>query len=47
MITTRDRHEVEMEMKETLGLVPGFFKSIPDSRPQMRNRLEVGNRQPL
>jgi len=30
MITTRNRHEVEMEMKETLGLVPGFFKSIPD-----------------
>ncbi|WP_299159240.1 carboxymuconolactone decarboxylase family protein [uncultured Eudoraea sp.] len=46
MITTRDRHEVEMEMKETLGLVPGFFKSIPDQyldyEWQMFKKLELG-----
>ncbi len=46
MITTRNRHEVEMEMKETLGLVPGFFKSIPDQyldyEWQMFKKLELG-----
>lgn len=46
MITTRKRHEVEMEMKETLGLVPGFFKSIPDQyldyEWQMFKKLELG-----
>jgi AhpD family alkylhydroperoxidase len=46
MITTRNRHEVEMEMKETLGLVPGFFKSIPDKyldyEWQMFKTLELG-----
>lgn len=46
MITTRERHEVEMEMKETLGLVPGFFKSIPDQyldyEWQMFKKLELG-----
>lgn len=30
MTTSRSRAEVEKEMKETLGLVPSFFKSIPD-----------------
>jgi AhpD family alkylhydroperoxidase len=28
--TVRPRHEVEAEMKETLGLVPSFFQSIPE-----------------
>ena len=46
MITTRERHEVEMEMKETLGLVPSFFKSIPDQyldyEWQMFKKLELG-----
>ncbi len=30
MATSRTRTEVEEEMKETLGLVPTFFKKIPD-----------------
>jgi AhpD family alkylhydroperoxidase len=30
MMTTRSRAEVENEMKEMLGLVPSFFKQIPD-----------------
>jgi AhpD family alkylhydroperoxidase len=46
MITTRERHEVELEMKETLGLVPSFFKSIPDQyldyEWQMFKKLELG-----
>src|SRR3954463_11315913 len=25
-----DRHEVEQDIQETLGLVPEFFKSVPD-----------------
>lgn len=28
--TVRPRHEVEAEIKETLGLVPSFFNRIPD-----------------
>lgn len=28
--TVRPRHEVEAEIKETLGLVPSFFNAIPD-----------------
>lgn len=28
--TVRTRHEVEAEIKETLGLVPSFFNRIPD-----------------
>lgn len=28
--TVRPRHEVEAEIKETLGLVPSFFTRIPD-----------------
>ncbi|MDR8394322.1 carboxymuconolactone decarboxylase family protein [Aliifodinibius sp. S!AR15-10] len=31
MPTSRTRAEVEKEMKEMLGLVPGFFKQIPDA----------------
>lgn len=30
MATARNRKEVEAEIKETLGLVPGFLKSIPE-----------------
>lgn len=30
MATSRTRSEVEQEIQETLGLVPGFFNSIPD-----------------
>ena len=30
MITTRSRSEVEADIKETLGLVPEFFATIPD-----------------
>lgn len=28
--TTRSRSEVEQDIRETLGLVPSFFKRIPD-----------------
>ncbi len=30
MIDPRPRHEVEAEIKKTLGLVPSFFNSMPD-----------------
>jgi len=30
MQSTRPRHEVEAEIRETLGLVPSFFNRIPD-----------------
>ena len=30
MATFRTRDEVEQEMRDTLGLVPSFFKSMPD-----------------
>jgi AhpD family alkylhydroperoxidase len=30
MAESRTRTEVEMEIKETLGLVPSFFNAIPD-----------------
>ena len=46
MITTRNRNEVENEIKEALGLVPSFFKSIPerylDSEWQLFQALELG-----
>jgi len=46
MITTRKRNEVELEIKESLGLVPIFFKSIPDryldSEWQLFKTLELG-----
>jgi AhpD family alkylhydroperoxidase len=31
MPSTRPRHEVEQEIRETLGLVPSFFNQIPDA----------------
>ena len=31
MAEARPRAEVEAEITETMGLVPGFFKSIPDA----------------
>ena len=47
MITTRKRNEVEVEIRETLGLVPGFFKSIPeqylDYEWQLFKSLELGD----
>lgn len=46
MMTTRNRSEVEADIKETLGLVPGFFKSIPDryldAEWQLFQSLELG-----
>lgn len=30
MATSRSRREVEQDIKETVGLVPSFFKRIPD-----------------
>jgi len=46
MITTRKRNEVELEIKESIGLVPIFFKSIPDryldSEWQLFKTLELG-----
>jgi AhpD family alkylhydroperoxidase len=31
MPTPRPRNEVENEIRDTLGIVPGFFKQIPDA----------------
>lgn len=46
MITTRKRNEVEVEIKDALGLVPVFFKSIPeqylDYEWQLFKSLELG-----
>lgn len=46
MITSRKRQEVESDIKETMGLVPGFFKSIPekylDNEWQLFKSLEFG-----
>lgn len=46
MATTRTRTEVEQEMKEMLGLVPNFFKKIPDESFDhewaLFKRLELG-----
>jgi AhpD family alkylhydroperoxidase len=46
MITKRKRSEVEREIIDTLGLVPGFFKSIPepylDHEWQLFKSLELG-----
>lgn len=46
MITTRKRNDVEVDIKDTLGLVPGFFKSIPerylDHEWQLFKSLELG-----
>lgn len=46
MATSRSRARVEREMKETLGLVPSFFKDIPDEyfdhEWTLFKRLELG-----
>lgn len=46
MATSRSREEVEQEMKETLGLVPSFFRAIPDEfldyEWELFNRLQLG-----
>ena len=46
MANSRPRAEVEKEMKDTLGLVPSFFKSIPDEffdfEWELFKRLELG-----
>ena len=46
MANSRPRSEVEKEMKDTLGLVPSFFKSIPDEffdfEWELFKRLELG-----
>jgi AhpD family alkylhydroperoxidase len=46
MATTRTRKQVEAEIKEELGLVPGFFQSIPDAYIDLEwelfKRLELG-----
>lgn len=46
MATSRPRNEVEREMKEQLGLVPSFFKRIPDEYFDMEwelfKRMELG-----
>lgn len=46
MISTRKRNEVEAEIKDSLGLVPSFFKSIPeqylDHEWQLFKSLELG-----
>ncbi len=46
MAPLRKRSEVEREIKETLGLVPSFFKDIPDeyldAEWHLFRRLELG-----
>ena len=46
MATSRPRAQVEEEMKEILGLVPTFFKKIPDEyfdfEWELFKRLELG-----
>lgn len=46
MTTTRTRQEIEQDMQETVGLVPSFFKGIPDefldAEWQLFKRLELG-----
>lgn len=47
METSRNRRDIEKEIKETVGLVPSFFKSIPDeyleSEWYLFKRLELGS----
>ena len=47
MPTTRSRNQVRQEMKEMLGVVPSFFKEIPDEyldhEWQLFKRLELGD----
>lgn len=46
MEMTRSRAEVKQDMKETIGLVPSFFKDIPDEYIDQEwhlfKRLELG-----
>ena len=46
MATSRPRAEVEAEMREMLGLVPSFFKRIPDEyfdfEWEVMKRLQLG-----
>lgn len=46
MATARPRHEVEAEIKETMGLVPSFFNRIPDEffdyEWEIFKRIELG-----
>src|SRR5438094_7846694 len=46
MATARKRKEVESEIKEKLGIIPGFFKSIPeqylDFEWELFKSLELG-----
>jgi len=46
MADARARHEVEAEIKETMGLVPSFFNRIPDealdAEWQLFRRMELG-----
>ena len=46
MATSRKRKEVESEIKEAIGIVPGFFQSIPeqylDYEWQLFKSLELG-----
>jgi len=46
MATARNRSEVEAEIKEHLGIVPGFMKSIPDPyldfEWELFKKLELG-----
>jgi AhpD family alkylhydroperoxidase len=46
MAISRNRNEVEQEIKETIGLVPGFFDRIPDEYLDVEwevfKRLQLG-----
>ena len=46
MATSRPRPEIEKEMKDTVGLVPSFFRRIPDEfldfEWELFKRLELG-----
>jgi len=46
MVITRRKSEIEAEITETLGLVPSFFKTIPeqylDAEWQLFSTLELG-----
>jgi len=46
MAISRNRSEVEQEIKETIGLVPGFFDRIPDEYLDVEwevfKRLQLG-----
>jgi AhpD family alkylhydroperoxidase len=46
MVDSRPRAEIEKDMKNTMGLVPSFFKSIPDEfldyEWELFKRMELG-----